>query len=246
MLGLGLYFSSHSSPSVPNNNDHIDSSTSMIVASTSSSHIENKESRFIADIETPSLSGHEHAAAFNTLIKIYVDRATEEFIQNTTEANFNIPESFKNERHQYFAKADTKVIADRYVVVEFTREYSMIAAAHPFHMIETVNYDLEAENVIELSEIFIDVDKALSYISSRATEQVIANLKAFDGEESFIKEGAAAKEANFRDYIIDEKGLTFYFEEYQVAPYAAGPQQATLTWTELRPLLTPQFKLLAQ
>jgi hypothetical protein len=245
LLGLGFYFSSHTVENPPVE-EPVATSTGTITATVSKSHIEDKENKFKADIETPIISGHANAQVFNDLAKVYVDRATEEFSRNAAEANFNIPDEFKNESHGFIAQAKVSVIADRYVSVIFAREYDMLAAAHPFHLKESLNYDLEAKKVIELSDIFSNVDQALEYVSAKSAEQIKTELGKFDGENSFIAGGVAPEEANFRIYAISETGITFLFAEYQVAPYAAGPQSAVFTWADLRPLLTPQFKLLAE
>jgi Protein of unknown function (DUF3298) len=241
LLGLGLYFSSHTmndqGPQVVSS-----STSSSIIASTTKNHIDDPVNRFVADVETPVISGHAHAEAFNTIAKIYVDRATEQFALSAAEANFNIPSSYSDDQHRLIAKAVTETIADTFVSVVFNREYAMLAAAHPFHMTETLVYDLEHKKIIELPDIFTDVGKSLDYISSKSVEQVLASLASYDAQDSFIKKGVEATESNYRTFTVDENGVTFYFAEYQVAPYAAGPQQSTVSWAELRPLLTTQFK----
>ncbi|MCW5935947.1 MAG: DUF3298 and DUF4163 domain-containing protein [Fimbriimonadaceae bacterium] len=40
-------------------------------------------------------------------------------------------------------------------------------------------------------------------------------------------------------FAIDKKGITWFFDPYEMASYAAGPQEAFLTWEELQPYLNP-------
>ncbi len=248
ILGLGFYYSSHSDQTpVPAENTATTTTTnSNITATTTHAHIVDKNARISADIDTPVISGHANAEAFNSLAKVYVDRATEDFTRNAAEANFNIPDVFKGMSHNFIAAAHVNTFGGRYATVLFDREYDMLAAAHPAHIQESLNYDLDQKKVIELSDMFADVNKALHYISAQATAQVKGHLNDVGAGDSFLAEGVSPKEANYTIFIISQTGITFYFGEYQAAPYAAGPQQAVLSWQELRPLLTPDFKALAQ
>lgn len=243
LLGLGLYYSSHGTLSVPS--PTASSTPGTIVASTTTEHVEDKENRFVADIETPRISGHANAEAFNALAKVYVDRATEDFQRNVAESNMSVPETFKGQNHAYIAQAEIFAVNNRYVSVVFHREYSMISAAHPFHVIETLVYDLDKKEQIELSDIFVSMSDALAYIAAESEAQVRADLNENGAGDAFNPNGLTPDEANFRIFALMPEGITFFFSEYQVAPYIAGAQKAELTWKNVRPLLTPEFKLLA-
>jgi hypothetical protein len=45
---------------------------------------------------------------------------------------------------------------------------------------------------------------------------------------------------NYRNWNITPDGLMITFDEYQVAPYAAGPQTVTVPYSELRGLINPE------
>lgn len=47
-------------------------------------------------------------------------------------------------------------------------------------------------------------------------------------EKSWVEEGTAADELNYQNFFVDDNGVTFIFDPYQVAYYAAGEQRVTV------------------
>jgi len=43
--------------------------------------------------------------------------------------------------------------------------------------------------------------------------------------------------SNFRNFVVEDRGMTFYFDKYSIAPGAAGITHLTLSWDDLRPYL---------
>ncbi|MBX2952398.1 MAG: DUF3298 domain-containing protein [Leadbetterella sp.] len=43
--------------------------------------------------------------------------------------------------------------------------------------------------------------------------------------------------SNFQNFVVEDRGLTFYFDKYTIAPGAAGITHITLSWEDLRPYL---------
>ncbi len=61
-------------------------------------------------------------------------------------------------------------------------------------------------------------------------------------DAAWIEEGASPDPANYQDWLLTPEALTFIFEPYQVAAYAAGPQTVSIPLTEIAGLLAPQFQ----
>ena len=47
------------------------------------------------------------------------------------------------------------------------------------------------------------------------------------------------KEENYRSWNITPKGLQITFDDYQVTPHAAGPQQVLVPYATLKALIDP-------
>jgi hypothetical protein len=113
-------------------------------------------------------------------------------------------------------------------------EYS--GGAHPGDFHNSINYNLVSGKVIDLSELFIPGSDYLATMASLS----IANLRQnpyLDDQD--IGRGAAPKPENYRLWTITPEGLMIMFEEYQVGPYAAGPQIIVIPFEALKDQLNP-------
>ncbi|WKZ47236.1 MAG: RsiV family protein [Anaerolineales bacterium] len=113
-------------------------------------------------------------------------------------------------------------------------------AAHPFHYSLTMNYDLEQGRKLSLDDLFVEDSGYLKTISSYCIAQLSKRDIGFFGG---FEQGADPTSENYRNWNIANEGLLITFDEYQVAPYAAGPQTVTVPYSELKPLINQQGPL---
>jgi hypothetical protein len=111
--------------------------------------------------------------------------------------------------------------------------------AHPYHYTITYTYDLAGNRPLALSDLFQPGSAYLERIATEAVEQLTAR------EILLFPEGAIPTEENYRNWNITPEGLLITFDEYQVAPYAAGPQTVTIPYSELADLINPAGPLAA-
>lgn len=113
-------------------------------------------------------------------------------------------------------------------------------AAHPYHYSMTLNYDLEQGRELSLGDLFAEDTDYLKALS----RYCIAELSQRDiGFFGGFERGAEPTPDNYRNWNIAADGLIITFDEYQVAPYAAGPQTVTVPYSELKPLINQQGPL---
>jgi len=113
-------------------------------------------------------------------------------------------------------------------------------AAHPYHYSMVFNYDLEQGRKLSLQELFIPEANFLEVISSHC----IFELSQRDiGFYSGFEQGAQPEPENYRNWNIAPDGLMITFDEYQVAPYAAGPQTVVVPYGVLTAVINPQGPL---
>lgn len=107
-------------------------------------------------------------------------------------------------------------------------------AAHPGHTFQTINYDLSTGKVLKFSQLFTP---GAAYLDALATfcSQELTKRDALS-----FPEGAAPTEENYKNWAMTADGLEIIFEEYQVAPYAMGPQTVLVPYTYLQKLLDPK------
>ncbi len=127
--------------------------------------------------------------------------------------------------------------------IRFDEEFYSAGAAHPGVNIVTFNYDLKTGEKISLAELFKSGSPYLEAIS-KASIKILKEKLGRGSSIETINTGAAAKEENFKVFLITDAGLKIIFTEYQVASYAAGEQEVTIPWKELQSILNPTLNLL--
>jgi len=113
------------------------------------------------------------------------------------------------------------------------------AAAHPGLNSMTWNYDLGQGRELTLGDLFLPNTNYLETISNYCLTELSKQPYA----DSFFLDGAKPTPENYRNWNIASEGLLVTFDAYQVAPGAAGPQQITVPYSELTPLVNPQGPL---
>lgn len=107
-------------------------------------------------------------------------------------------------------------------------------AAHPYHYSISFNYDLDRGRELSLGDLFPPDSNFLEVISRHC----IAELSKRDiGFYGGFQGGAEPSVENYRTWNITPDGLLITFDEYQVAPYAAGPQTVLVPYGELASLI---------
>ncbi|MDD3311998.1 DUF3298 and DUF4163 domain-containing protein [Pseudodesulfovibrio sp.] len=112
--------------------------------------------------------------------------------------------------------------------------------AHPNNWPDTWVFDLVDGRALTLDDLFPAPGGALRILATC----VRAELRATLGEmllEEMLQSGTDPTPDNYARFVLTERGLTFFFAPYQVAPYAAGEQRVTIPMDRLAPLLRPSL-----
>jgi hypothetical protein len=115
-------------------------------------------------------------------------------------------------------------------------------AAHPYHYSMTFNFDLEQGRKLSLKELFLPDSNYLEAVSSYCIFDLSKRDIGFYGG---FEQGAEPNPKNYRNWNITPNGLMITFDEYQVAPYVAGPQTVTIPYTEIRNIIDKQGTLVS-
>lgn len=114
-------------------------------------------------------------------------------------------------------------------------------AAHPNTITYALNYDLNTGAHIALSDLFVkgsDYAKILSQYSISGLEQKWTEMGlGNDYNKEWLQEGAGPEDINFKVFNITPTGLLITFDAYQVGPYAIGPQEVEVPYSELSSII---------
>jgi hypothetical protein len=119
-------------------------------------------------------------------------------------------------------------------VVFFVSQY--LGGAHPGDHHDVINYDLTQAKILSLGDLFKSGSDYLEVIAGYSIQELKKNQEIlFPNFEA----SALPTPENYAAWSITPKGLLVIFEEYQVAPYAAGPQYILVPYAALADILDP-------
>ena len=112
--------------------------------------------------------------------------------------------------------------------------YTFTGGAHPNSSFRTFHFLLPDGHDAEIGELFSA--RGIRRISDISINELKERLGGRDGfaDEDWIRRGAGPNPANFVRFVLRPERLIVYFDAYQVAAYAAGPQEVTIPLARLR------------
>lgn len=148
-------------------------------------------------------------------------------------------------------------ISNHKIVSYVLNSYQFTGGAHGISFVTTFTFDekgkLDIEDILDFSNgNGVKLSKILA-------NKILNNQEAISNEDMVMEglgivylkaDGTIDKEkckcdgfymgSNFQKFYITDEGITFLFDQYQVAPGAAGIVKVDLTWEELKPFLASQ------
>ncbi len=109
-------------------------------------------------------------------------------------------------------------------------------AAHPYSYTLTYTYDLKRGESIRLEQLFLPGADYLGLIAAYCQDELTRRDIGFD---ALFAAGADPTPENYRNWNITPDGLLISFDPYQVAAYAAGPQEVLIPYAELNAIINP-------
>ena len=189
---------------------------------------------YTINAQIPFLQGSDDVRVqnFNTYLKQVVTSEMDAFREGTIANASNPPIAAGSSFDLQYA-----VIGQRGEVwsVKYSISFYADGAAHPGHYSITINYDLANGREITLDELFISGSNYLQVISDACKAELSTRGIGFEG----FSTGADPLPENFTNWNLSNEGLIITFDEYQVAPYAAGAQVVTIPFSALQSVINP-------
>ncbi len=221
-------------------------------------HGSKENDKFILRLQYPTITednDHPATAGFTQQIQTWVNEETNQFIENSqatagadltgymistysvpssrTTSWEQLPSDYQNPPPIYAAE---QVIFDGgdpiiSVLMEISEYYG---GAHPGERHVAINYDLKTGKLLNLDDLFQNSADYLATIAQFSTNEL---YRRTDLSPQEIDRGAAPLIENYLVWNLTPQGLLITFEEYQVGPYAAGPQRVLIPYDVLRAVL---------
>jgi hypothetical protein len=185
----------------------------------------NKEPLYEIHAQVPVLKIPENEK-FNRLAQSIVSAETDGYHKNFTD--WEIPAEMAGYTSFMWIGYDVPLLTPDLVSIRFSVDYYMAGAAHPNHYFKVLNYDLKADKEITFGDLFINENQSLSFLSKASkTSLTKADFPLFD-------DGLKPRRENFINWNLTKDSLRISFDPYQVAPYAAGPQEVLVPFSDIK------------
>jgi hypothetical protein len=211
----------------------------------------NKKLNYTIDVEYPEVTGatDNRFAKFNQEAKDLVTKQVAAFKKAQADAaKFAAQAKSPPETPTLSSMASdlsggyTIAIAnDNLISVQYDLGGYSAGAAHNNSSSYALNYDVKADKVLKLAEIFKPDAKYLQAISAYCISDLKKQSKKNGNSlpDDMIQVGAAPKVQNYKSWTVSKKGLAITFDAYQVGPYVAGPQSVLIPYAALKDLIKP-------
>jgi hypothetical protein len=212
----------------------------------------NKKLKYEVDAAYPQLKGSvdPNFEKFNQTVRNLITRKVTDFKkemapspedEQTPDApNPAIDESMGSDLSIGYTVALAK---DDLISIEFTVSSYSAGAAHPNSYTEVVNFNLKGGKSLKLSDLFVPGSKYLQKIATFCIQDLKKQAKEAGADamldDEWVQKGAAAELTNYDNWTVEKKGLGITFDPYQVAPYAAGPQNVMVPYSALKEIIKP-------
>jgi hypothetical protein len=211
----------------------------------------NKKLKYEVEVAYPQLTGSvdPNFGKFDQTVRSLITRKVSDFKKEMT------PESAAEVTPDESPAIDesmgsdltigyTVVLAkDDLISLAFTVSSYSAGAAHPNSYTEVVNFDLKNGKLLKLADLFQPGAKYLQTLSTYCIQALKKQAKEQGdyalSDEDWIKKGAGAELTNYDNWTITKKGLGITFDPYQVAAYAAGPQNVLVPYSSLKEIIKP-------
>ncbi|MBR7079332.1 MAG: DUF3298 domain-containing protein [Treponema sp.] len=200
---------------------------------------ENKD-RIVVEMEYPEFYAYPE---INRVVGAYITSDYEKTLANMKENHETIDwddDFFSENMHsEYNISCPEMIITESNISFIIDRYVYFAGAAHGGSEYVTFNYDIVSQSFKDITDIpwVGDLEKLSAYCTWALKEDLYD-----DGlyEDEWLEQGASATPENYSAFTYDGTTLTVYYQQYQVAPYAAGIPCVEFTEKEYRAFFDKQ------
>ncbi len=201
-------------------------------------------------IEYPLLSGNKNSEAIDAindniklqLLQPILDEGEYDSLDTLIDAFFNEFNSVVKETArpvqgwQIERIMKVKNQSDKILAIEYS-DYSYLGGAHPNRFVTYSNYNLENGELVSIDDCFTNgYEENLNSIA----EKIFRKQKQLKPDEDLNSAGYWFDEDKLElndNFAILNDGLLFYFNAYDIAPYAMGPTEMVIPYSEVKQLI---------
>lgn len=143
---------------------------------------------------------------------------------------FTYDTAFNDMTSQLVTDYNTSYSLNSFVSIELSCYEFIAGTAHPNHFTTTFNYAFTDKGVLNFADLFTPDSGYLQFVSEYCRKSLIEQQRQAGAEQvsDMIEEGTKPVAENYKNFIVNDKGITIIFNPYQAGPYATGEQRVTI------------------
>src|SRR5256884_551401 len=202
----------------------------------------NKQSHYRIEAVYPQIEGDARFDKFNKEARAMSTKNVAAFKTSETGTETDTGTETPAETLTSTLDSDYEIrrAADDLISIEFSESAYERGAAHPNSYTTVLNYDVRNGKKLALADLFNAKSNYLKAISDYCLKDLRQQAKKEKDSmltDDMIQSGASARADNYKSWTITKQGLWITFDPYQVAAYAAGPQQVLVPYSALKDLI---------
>jgi len=197
--------------------------------------VESEDEQAIVLIEIPIIAGisDPQDSVINQHIYDLLTGSRDSFLESIEEPG---EEDVKN---SFTVAQEVMMLNQNVVSIRFAFTTYNTGAAHPSSWTDTFTYDVARAQEFEIDDMF-DPDTGYRVDFWRFMQTELATRAERDALPELAEEimGRALPDPDyFKPFTITQTHIQFYFDPYEIGPYAWGSQRVDVPWDEFREIL---------
>jgi len=191
------------------------------------------------DVKIPVIEGMKNSGLMDQLNQAFEKKAldfkreTEKTVKEVVEES--IKQGWPIRTGSVYIEYEARINDNQTMSISVTY-YHFTGGAHGNYYKETVNFDLLNEKELLLPDLFTGSDTYKQVLTDEILKQMNEDTEYLFPEA--IRDFKASDDLNF--YLTDE-GLVFYFNPYEIAPYARGIVEYLIPYGSLTDVLNKDY-----
>jgi len=181
----------------------------------------------------------------NEEISAYIEKTISDFKKIIQDNIIDLPEEIRSSATGSLIMKYSIISENGIVSILFENgEYS--GGAHGNVFFKTFNYNPSSKKLLTLADLFKKDSDYIQRISELSRIKLSEKMNEYLDEflVSMIEGGTEPKSENFENFGITREGIMIYFPPYQVAPYALGTHEVSISFEEVSDILSIDITLL--
>ncbi len=180
----------------------------------------------------PVISGLDNEAAqkkINAALKAYVDQS-----MSTTKKQIQEAGKPDSPNLQYAVDSGYKVSYNQNGVISFLLyDYGYLGGAHGGETLTGMTFSLKDGKAIKLGDLLKSNASYRQNIKELLQNEIKKQGGAEDGTLDSFNDLSHNSSAYLNNYYLTDRGFTIFFQQYAIAPYAAGTPEFSFTFNQL-------------